>query len=459
MASKVGSALTPQQQLSSGRPWRLPVKGLLLSLCCSRGAIVAAQPQLPPGSSACAGIPPLRTVQQAQQCAEEAAQAGTEMQAKQLRKILGSMQELRDACPAGNERSTVQGCQAVSDLTYEMFGAATSLLRICQVMSPQDCDERGREAALDIMTAWHITETRFKNTPAETMVVVGLNKIRQEVFDPFATDERVGDGLEALPPAWNVSMRAIDKLRHWNSGYIWRETHWLWLQDSLQAGRVVQTTWGDADEWLQKFGVHDAHVEAPLSLPGPRYAFSDLLGMRWNILTDLLKDLHQRRGGQGMLQVVEIGVFAGMLSNFLLRDCPFIHLLGIDPYVGSDGTFPGNFSDTLDPDVALYKAASVMQEYGDRGVLWPTTSEVATKEIEDGSIDAVFIDGCHLYECVKQDLELWIPKMRRGVPVLVAGHDFSPQWPGVVRAVHEHRGNGGEVTLASDWMFWWFDQY
>jgi len=226
--------------------------------------------------------------------------------------------------------------------------------------------------------------------------------------------------------------------------------------DSVQAGEVVHTTWGEPDEWL-KFGVHDAHYKAPLPGYPPKYSFSDHLGMRWEILVKLLKNLQERRGG-GMLQVVEIGVFAGLLSQHLLQDCDFIHLLGIDPYIGRDGTFPGNFSETLDSDVALYKAASIYEEYKERAILWPVTSEQAIREIEDDSIDAVFVDGCHLYDCVKQDFDLWLPKMRKNVPILVAGHDFSPQWPGVVQAVHERRAGGQEVMLASDWMFWWFDQ-
>merc|ERR1712190_92263 len=110
--------------------------------------------------------------------------------------------------------------------------------------------------------------------------------------------------------------------------------------------------------------------------------------MRWEIFVKLLHELRERRGG-GLLQVVEIGVFAGHLSHFLLRDCDFIHLLGIDPYIGRDGTFPGNFSETLDSDVALYKAASVMSPYSDRADLWTATSEEAAGQLEDGSIDAV----------------------------------------------------------------------
>ena len=41
-----------------------------------------------------------------------------------------------------------------------------------------------------------------------------------------------------------------------------------------------------------------------------------------------------------------------------------------------------------------------------------------------GEIDALFVDGCHLYECVKEDLDLWIPKLRRGKETLVLQYSF-----------------------------------
>lgn len=407
--------------------------------------------------SACTGLPEAIGVEQLGTCAEELRQSASETQGRALKKNVGALRELREACPAANEKSSMWGCKALSDLAHGVFARGLSLLWSCQRDPEPDCDERGRGVAWEVMVLWQTTEMRFQNTPAESMVTRRLEALRLELFGAFDSDERIGQP-EPLPPAWNISMRAVERLQRWVSGFVWRETHWLWLMDCMQAERVVQTTWGEAEEWM-RFGVHDAYSEEPLVGLPPRYIFSEKLGMRWQILVELLWELWERRGGQGELQVVEIGVFAGHLSHFLLRDCPFIHLLGVDPYVGSDGTFPGNFSRTLDADVALYKAASIMEQHGERGKLWPTTSEVATAEVQNGSVDAVFVDGCHLYNCVQQDLELWLPKMRRGVPVLVAGHDFSPQWPGVVRAVHERRLGGEEVYLASDWMWWWWEEY
>ena len=152
-------------------------------------------------------------------------------------------------------------------------------------------------------------------------------------------------------------MRALDQLEGWVRSYIWRETQWLWLQDSLFSGKVVQTTWGDADEWL-KFGTHDAHTSTPLNGSPPVYSFSERSGMRWDVLALLLQELFDRRASAEPLFVIELGVFAGTLSQYLLKKLDFIVLVGVDPYIGSDGTFPGNYSQTLDADIAMQQASA-----------------------------------------------------------------------------------------------------
>ena len=58
---------------------------------------------------------------------------------------------------------------------------------------------------------------------------------------------------------------------------------------------------------------------------------------------------------------------------------------------------------------------------------------------EDDSLDFVFLDGDHRYECVKADIEAWLPKVKVGG--ILAGHDYG--WCEDVRkAVHEVLGEG-----------------
>jgi len=49
------------------------------------------------------------------------------------------------------------------------------------------------------------------------------------------------------------------------------------------------------------------------------------------------------------------------------------------------------------------------------------TSAKAVELYEDGSIDFLLIDGDHSYECVKEDITLFLPKMRSGG--LIVGDD------------------------------------
>jgi predicted O-methyltransferase YrrM len=54
----------------------------------------------------------------------------------------------------------------------------------------------------------------------------------------------------------------------------------------------------------------------------------------------------------------------------------------------------------------------------------------------DRSVDFVMVDADHGFESVSRDIEAWWPKIRRGG--IMAGHDLSDEYPGVLRAVVEH---------------------
>lgn len=61
-------------------------------------------------------------------------------------------------------------------------------------------------------------------------------------------------------------------------------------------------------------------------------------------------------------------------------------------------------------------------------------SKDAVENFNDKSLDVIFIDMCHEYECIKEDIELWYPKLKDNG--IIAGHDY-PSWPGVLKAVDE----------------------
>lgn len=74
----------------------------------------------------------------------------------------------------------------------------------------------------------------------------------------------------------------------------------------------------------------------------------------------------------------------------------------------------------------------------------------AAKLYADESLDFIFIDADHSYEAVKEDIEAWYPKLKRGR--YLAGHDYkSVDFPGVQKAV-DRFFKGKAVQNGSCWV-------
>ena len=46
-----------------------------------------------------------------------------------------------------------------------------------------------------------------------------------------------------------------------------------------------------------------------------------------------------------------------------------------------------------------------------------------SKEFKDKSIDFLFIDGCHSYPYVEEELKVWMPKLKKNS--MICGHDYN----------------------------------
>ena len=156
---------------------------------------------------------------------------------------------------------------------------------------------------------------------------------------------------------------------------------------------------------------------------------------RWHVLHDLLCDKEHKVGA-------EIGVQIGLMAKNILSSLNSIEkYYAIDPWLDykeyNEGFRSGKLRRVPQKSMNNHfnRFIKDTKQYEDKIVLLKMFSIEAIKHIEDESLDWVFIDGNHSYESVKEDIELYLPKVKIGG--LVSGHDFGLHLSGVKEAVQE----------------------
>ena len=120
----------------------------------------------------------------------------------------------------------------------------------------------------------------------------------------------------------------------------------------------------------------------------------------------------------------EIGVFAAEFSSRLLTVWRGRQLVSIDPWAAaaSEEYIDVSNLDKAGFDLAYETSRTRLERFGDRSRIWRTTSAEAAARLPDGCLDFVYIDARHDEASVRQDIELWFPKVRPGG--IIAGHDY-----------------------------------
>jgi hypothetical protein len=131
-------------------------------------------------------------------------------------------------------------------------------------------------------------------------------------------------------------------------------------------------------------------------------------------------------GELGLNHGAEIGVRTGGYSQVLLEANKNLELLCVDtwaPYGRVSQNRQDRYYRMCVNRLAPYKAK-----------IMKMSSMDALKEVPDGSLDFVYIDGAHDFDNVMMDLIGWANKVRRGG--IIAGHDYYHFYQGgVVLAV------------------------
>ncbi len=154
---------------------------------------------------------------------------------------------------------------------------------------------------------------------------------------------------------------------------------------------------------------------------------------------------------------VEVGVWRGYTSMGLLREFPRLRLYAVDPWMSAapNPTMPKSVEELMEAEIEY---VSITQFASERRNTLRMESIEAALVLGDIQVDFVFIDGNHLYECVKADLAAWWPKVRPGG--LFCGHDYiihrdKRKVFGVQRAVDEWAVDNKRKIEVAPGNIWW----
>jgi hypothetical protein len=161
-----------------------------------------------------------------------------------------------------------------------------------------------------------------------------------------------------------------------------------------------------------------------------------------NSIIAMLLTIQKRR--KEPQSAVEVGVWQGQTSRWLLAALPRLTLHMVDPWQEGDpaGTWRQHGdSMSKQPQSHHDKNLEICREiatlFNPRAVLHRLFSVEAAALFPDESQEVVFIDGAHDYANVAGDIAAWHKKVKPGG--WLAGHDYKEtgRYEGVARAVKE----------------------
>ena len=134
--------------------------------------------------------------------------------------------------------------------------------------------------------------------------------------------------------------------------------------------------------------------------------------------------------------LVEVGVWEGVNAMLLRRLFPEASFYLIDSWEPTLNYLKHGHPVCKDPEKYEEAFQKTQKQFKNdpKVTILRKTSKEGSLVLPD-ELDLVFLDACHQYSSVKEDITLWEKKVRAGG--ILSGHDYHHRYPGVVRAVNE----------------------
>lgn len=150
---------------------------------------------------------------------------------------------------------------------------------------------------------------------------------------------------------------------------------------------------------------------------------------------------------------VEIGCWLGKstcyLGETIKESKKPITVYAVDTWAGSNEQAHQEYIQSIGgPEVLYQKFLHNLKCADIENIVKPLrkTSKKASLKFEDDSLEMVFIDASHDYLDVREDIDLWLPKVKKGG--IIGGDDI--EWDDVRKAVKEMIPN--YTTRGSSWI-------
>jgi hypothetical protein len=123
--------------------------------------------------------------------------------------------------------------------------------------------------------------------------------------------------------------------------------------------------------------------------------------------------------------VAELGCWAGKSTSII---CEFFEKIGggtvcsIDWFNGCETTFLNDLAKNNDVQ-SIFRSNMKELGYEKYVKLYPMKTNDAVVNFEDNTFDLIFIDADHRYNAIRDDINLWLPKLKKNG--VMCGHDFN----------------------------------